>query len=144
MIGGPALQTQAPIPADIINLTGIGLLLVYTYFHFQYKQAKNADVKRETRRKSIGVLLGFLFYSVVVATYGGTDTWVGQIGFAVDSYFQEFGRQLVLSESPTRDPGVLGPLVGGVKTIGLIAYVLATAVVSLSAALPVKVIRSIL
>lgn len=144
MIGELMLQTRPPIPADIINLTGIGLLLIYTYFHFQYKQAKNDEVRRETRRKSIGILLGFLFYSVIVGTYGGTETWVGQIGLTVDSYFRQFGRQLVLSESPTRGSGLLGPLVGGIKTIGLIAYVLVTAVVSMSAALPIKVLRSIL
>jgi len=144
MIGELMLQTRPPIPADIINLTGIGLLLVYTYFHFQYKQAKNNEVRRETRRKSIGILLGFLFYSVVVGTYGGTETWVGQIGLTVDSYFRQFSRQLVLSESPTRGSGLLGPLVGVIKIIGLIAYVLVTAVVSMSAALPIKVLQSIL
>lgn len=140
----PLLQTRPPIPADIINLIGIGLLFVYIYFHFQYREAESDEIRRRTRRRSIKILLGFLFYSIVVGTYGWTDTWVGQIGLTVESYFRQFGRELVSSESPTQESGLLGPVISGIKTIGLIVYVLATVVVSISAALPVKMLRSIL
>jgi hypothetical protein len=128
---------------DVINLTGIGLLLVYGYFHFQYENAPDPESEQEARKKAIAVFMGFLFYSAVVATSRISGTWVGAIGVAVNAYFEQFAQELVFTESPVEDTGTLGSILSGVKTLGLVAYVLVTGLVSVSLSIPVKVARSI-
>lgn len=128
---------------DAINLTGIGLLLVYGYFHFQYENATDPENEQEARKKAIAVFMGFLFYAAVVATSRISGTWVGSIGIAVNAYFEQFARELVFTESPVRDTGTLGSIFSGIKTLGLVAYVLVTGLVSVSLSIPVKIARSI-
>lgn len=143
MIRSLILQAGSPSLTDLINLVGIALLLGYVYYHFQYKNAKERSIQREMRKKSIGIIVVFLFYSVVVATYGLSGTWVGQIGLTVDSYFQQFARELVLAESPTRNSGDFGSIVKLLKTLGLITYVLVTGIASVSVSIPVKIFRTL-
>lgn len=138
------IPAQASVtPGDAANLAGIALLLVYGYFHFQYKQASDDMIRQEARRKSLAVMAGFMFYAVVVATVGIEGTWVAEVGSGFDRYFEEFARGLVLTEPPTSSTGPLAPLLGLLKTVGLVTYVLTTAVISVSVAFPVKLLRSV-
>lgn len=129
--------------ADIINLFGLGLILLFLYLHIQYKLASDLEREQEAQKKAIAVLMGFLFYTAIVATYGVYGTWVGQIGIAVNTYFEEFARELFFAESPVREEGVLGTVLAVIKTLGLVAYVLVTGIVTVSLSIPVKIARSI-
>jgi hypothetical protein len=129
--------------ADAINLVGIALLLAYGYFHFQYENAADPETEQEAQNKAVAVFMGFVFYAAVVAASPVSGTWVGAIGIAVNEYFEQFAQELVFTESPVREPGALGGIVSGLKTLGLVAYVLVTGLVSISLSIPVKVAKSI-
>ncbi|MFB6101457.1 MAG: hypothetical protein ABEJ73_02715 [Haloplanus sp.] len=132
------LQTSS-MAVDVVNVTGIGLLLLYVYFHTQQKRAKKNAIKREWRRKSTATLVGFAFYAVVVATWGPSNTWIATVGQSINTNMQEFATELVLvGERPEQASGS-DRLVGTVKTVGLVSYILAFAAVSISNSLVKKV-----
>lgn len=140
MIGETLLPVQMEaVGADVINLVAIGLLLLFAYSHIQHKQAKSTRIKRRWRKRSAGILIGFAFYAVVIATWGPSGTWVGTVGRAIDADIQEFATQLFLiGEGPTQST-FLDQLLVKIKTLGLVAYIVTFSAVSFSNSLINKI-----
>lgn len=128
------LQAGGPSLGDLLNLVGIGILLVAAYHYIQYDEATDEHEVRQARRNLSVVLLSFVFYSVVAYMYWGhTESWVVLIGDSVNLYFEQVAGNLVLAEETSpAEPTLLDDVLDGLRTIGLVAYVLlfgATAVV---------------
>jgi hypothetical protein len=122
------LQMSGPDPA-IFNVIAVGILIIYAYYHIESRRATNANVKRQARQRATVAVLGFCFYSVVVAAYGPSGTWVEPIGWGVNSYFERLARGIV-SIGPSAEGGI--SFVGAIQTIGLVVYIVVFSILSVS------------
>lgn len=122
---------------DILNLIGIGILLLAGFHYVQYRNTTDPDEEAEARRAMTMTVAVFLFYAVVAYLYwGDADSWVVQLGGVVDTYFEQLSDELIV-EDTTEESGesasTFDQILSSIQTIGLIAYVLlfgATAVVA--------------
>lgn len=126
---------------------GIGLLLLAGFFYVQYKQTENQQERDTARKNFTAVLLVFVFYAIVAYMYwDDADSWVVQLGESLDAYFEQVAQNMIIAEETTEvseNPSLLDRVLNGIRTIGLIAYVLlfgATAVVGKA---PVKIYETL-
>lgn len=145
MTGLHVLQAGAdsgPTVADLINFVGIAILFVYGYFHYRAKRTDD-DRQEEAEQNAVAAAGTFVLYALLVGMYGHSDTWVGQIGIAVDRYFEEFAHAVVLDSDPAAQGGTFGGLVRGVKTLGLATYIFTVALAALFVEVPVRAVKSV-
>lgn len=125
---------------NLLNVVGVGLLLAYGFAHFQQKQAEEGSVEREWRKRSAGVLTIFAFYSVVVATWGPSDTWLAVIGSGINNNIQDFATEVALLGEQEEAAGPVDSALQSIKTVGLITYVAVFGAVSISVSSVRKVV----
>ena len=125
------LQTTSPL-VDVLNLLGAALVLGYAAAHRQQKQAQNADVKRTWRERETAVLVVFAGYALVVSTFGPQQTWVATVGATIDTNIQQFATELSIVGQQTEATTPTERVLGTLKSLGLVAYVLLFSVVSFS------------
>lgn len=139
-------QTGGPGFGDILNLVGIGILFIAAFHYIQYRQGTPSE-KQEARRNFTITLLVFLFYAVVSYIYWGqADSWVIQIGQSVDLYFEQMAQNLTVigeTTAPSDEQSRLDTLLNGIRTIGLIAYVLLFGAAAVAGKAPVKIINAL-
>ena len=127
------LQTSGSLPGQLANILGIGLLMIYLYYHIEYRRASQQALERRSRQRATIALFGFVFYAIVVASFGPQNSWVSSIGGTVESYFRALAQNSLVGDlSGTSGTGVLDQSVGFLKTIGLIAYVILFSIISIS------------
>lgn len=126
-----ALQTTGQF-IDFSNLLGVALVLGYAAAHRQRKRAQNADVERTWRERETAVLVVFVGYALVVSTFGPQQTWVATVGATIDTNIQQFATELSVVGQQTRATTPTERVLGTLKSLGLVAYVLLFSVVSFS------------
>jgi hypothetical protein len=124
-------QTASPL-TDVLNVAGAGMLLAYGFAHVQRKRAQVTSVKRTWRERSTAILAGFLFYALLVATWGPSGTWVATVGTTVDTQLREFATGLALVGEQPQSAGPLDQALATVRTIGLVAYLAVFTAISFS------------
>lgn len=125
------LQITSPL-IDVLNVAGAGMLLAYGFAHVQRKRAQVTSVKRTWRKRSTAILAGFLFYALLVATWGPSGTWVATVGTTVDTQIREFATGLALVGEQSSSAGPFDQALATVRIIGLIAYIALFTAVSFS------------
>jgi len=141
MIPTTILQTTGPSTGDILNLIGIGILLIAGYHYVQYRETSQTAEREQARKNFTITVIAFAFYSTVAYLYyGQADSWVIQIGRSVDLYFARMSESLIvdtqMSESTTGGNSILE----GIRTVGLITYVLVFAATSVLGKAPLVVL----
>jgi len=138
------LQTRGSLPGQLANILGIGLIMIYLYYHIEYRRASQEAVERNSRQRATIALFGFMFYAIVVASFGPQNSWVASIGITVESYFQALAQNSLVSDlSGTSGSGLLNQSAAILKTIGLIAYVILFSIVSISEGMIKKVLETL-
>jgi hypothetical protein len=125
------LQTTSQL-TDVLNVAGAGMILAYGFAHVQRKRAQVTRVKRTWRKRSTAILAGFLFYAVLIATWGPSETWVATVGGTVNMQIREFATGLALIGEQPESAGPLDQALVTIKTVGLIAYIVVFTVISFS------------
>lgn len=136
------LQTNTLV-VDFVNVIGVGLILLWVYFHSQVKRATKSSIEREWRQKSSAVLVGFAFYAVLMATWGPSGTWVATIGESINTNIQQFATELVIVGEQTGQGSGGDRVIGAVKTIGLFTYIALFAGISMSNSMIKKIASTI-
>ena len=129
---------------DLINFVGIVILFVYGYFEFRTKRVDDEDLQREAEQNAVAAAGVFVLYALLMGMYGHSNTWVGQVGMAVDGYFEEIARAIIVDSEPGDQGNSFGELVRGVKTLGLAAYIFTVGVAALFVEVPIRAVRSLL
>lgn len=137
------LQTSGTDLGNFLDLFGIGLLLLASFFYVQYKQTESGILREKSRRRFTAVLLLFVFYTIVAYMYWNhADSWIVQLGQSLDGYFAQIAQNIIIGNGTTgvsENQTVWDQLLNTIRTVGLIAYVFlfgATAVVGKA---PVKI-----
>ncbi len=125
------LQTNGQV-TDVLDLLGVALVLGYAAAHRQQKRAQNADVKRTWRERETAVLIVFVGYALVLSTLGPQQTWVATVGATIDTNIQQFATELSVVGQQTEATTPTERVLGTLKLLGLVAYVLLFSVVSFS------------
>lgn len=141
------IQTYGPGLGNILNLAGIGLLLLAGFFFIQYKQTDKKNIEEEARQKFTAISLIFVFYTVVAYIYwGSANSWVVQLGESLDIYFEEMAQNIVLTEgvgSTYPNQTNLSRSLNWVRTLGLIGYVLLFGATAIIGKAPVKLYEAL-
>lgn len=133
---------QSSSGGNIFNLVGIAILIVYIYFHAEYRRASSQTVETQSRRRATAALLGFMFYAVVVGMYGPSTTWVAPLGTAINSYFERLAGEAV-GFGQTGTGGTVGQTASFLQTLGLAAYFVAFSTLAISNGITKKVAQFI-
>jgi len=142
MIEEIVLQTNSST-ADVINLLGVILLLGVGYFYYIANESNDDDTIREAKQHGAAVFLGFAVYALIVATLGGTNTWVGQFGLAIDSYFEGFAEQLIIAGEQPEESGRFDSFINTIRTIGLASYIIVFTSIAYSVRAPIRLYEAI-
>lgn len=135
------LQTTGPSMGDILSLIGIGILLVAGYHYVQYRETSQTAEREQARKNVTIAIIAFAFYSTVAYLYyGQADSWVIQIGRSVDLYFARMSESLIVDTQMSGSTTAVNSIIEGVRTIGLIAYVLVFAATSILGKAPLVVL----
>lgn len=129
--------------SSIINLLGVTLLLAVGYFHYIASETDDDDVAGQAKKRGAAVLFGFAVYALVVGTFGGTETWVGQLGLAIDSYFERFAEQLLIAGEQSEESSRIDSLLNTIRTIGLATYIIVFTSVAYSVRAPIRLYEAV-
>jgi cytochrome bd-type quinol oxidase subunit 2 len=145
MIG--ILQTNSPELGNVLNLAGIGLVLLAGFFYLQYKQTESKQERENARKQFTAVLLVFVFYAIVAYMYwDNADSWVVQLGESLNAYFEQVAQNIIIAEETaevSENQSLLDRLLNGIRTIGLIAYVLLFGATAMVGKAPVKIYEAL-
>jgi hypothetical protein len=141
MIETTLLQTTGPSQGDILNLIGIGILLVAGYHYIQYRQTSQTVEREESRKRFTAAVLVFAFYAIVAYLYfEQADSWVIQVGESVNLYFARMSESLIVDAQTRGSTTTVDTVLEGVRTVGLIVYVVLFAATSILAKAPLIVL----
>jgi len=133
------LQTGGPPLGDLLNIFGIGILLLAGYHYVQYRETQDPNEQKEARQKVTAILLIFVFYSIVSYVYWAqADSWVVLLGRSFEIYLEEIARNIALVDEATPTSGQM-TILDGIRTIGLIAYVALFGATAIVGRAPIKI-----
>jgi len=129
---------------DIANLFGAALLMVAAFHYLQYKNASSKAERRDARRKATGLAVIFAFYTYALTIYMPySNTWTAQIGLSVDAYFNRLADKLLTLQQGTQSTSAGVTLIHGVRTFGLVMYVVLVSATAAIAKTPVLIYQHI-
>lgn len=133
------LQMGGPPLGDLLNLFGIGILLLAGYQYVQYRETQDPTERKEARQKVTAILLIFVFYSIVTYVYWDhADSWVVLLGRSFEVYLEGIARNIALIGETTPTSGQM-TILDGIRTIGLIAYVALFGATAIVGRAPIKI-----
>lgn len=127
------LQTSSQV-VDVLNILGAALVLGYIVAHRQQKQVQNANMKQTWRKRATGLLFGFLLYALVISTFGPRETWVATVGSTIDTNIRQFSEGLAVVGQQTEATSSTERVLGSMKTLGLVVYIILFGTISISTA----------
>ena len=132
MIETPMIQLTTNAVGQIINVIGIGIILAYGVAQYLMRSANDSDEERLWRQRSVGLMAGFAFYAVLIASFGPDSSWLSTVGQTIQTNVEQFSTEMATlgTQSEADDP--LGRVHEGIQIIGLVAYIFSVGVLAVS------------